>query len=92
MALAIKYEQLLDSREIGGQEALARLAGVDRSLISRILRLRLLSPSIQEQLLELPETPKGRQELGLKKLLPLTRIHDWREQEVSFKSLLGEQT
>ena len=90
MALAIKYEQLLKSGEIYGQEALARLAGIDRSLISRILRLRLLSPRIQEQLLNLSEITKGREELGLTKLIPLTRIHSWSKQETAFAELLHD--
>lgn len=90
MALAIKYEQLLDSGQVSGQDALARLAGIDRSLMSRILRLRLLSPQIQEQLLNLPETTKGREELGLTKLIPLTRIHSWSKQETAFAELLRD--
>lgn len=85
MALAIKYEQLLDSGQIEGQDALARLAGMDRSSISRLLRLRLLSPRIQEQLLELPQTDKGREKISMRAVEALVRIHDWCEQEVRFK-------
>ncbi|MEO0510583.1 MAG: hypothetical protein AAF065_12065 [Verrucomicrobiota bacterium] len=50
----------------------------------------LLSPQIQEQLLNLPETSKGREELGLTKLIPLTRIHSWSKQETAFTELLRD--
>lgn len=88
MALAIKYEQLTTNGAINNQDALAQLAGVDRSQISRILRLRLLSPCIQEQLLSLPDAEEGNDSIPWKDIRPITRIHSWDEQWKQFESLL----
>tara|TARA_B100001971_G_scaffold215187_1_gene259487 strand:+ start:25721 stop:26152 length:432 start_codon:yes stop_codon:yes gene_type:complete len=87
MALAIKYEHLIADEIVDGQDALATLAGVDRSQISRILRLRLLAPDIQEAILNLPEVEEGRDIFNWTKIDVLTRIECWRKQTHRFKSL-----
>lgn len=88
MALAIKYEQLTETGAICSHQELAFLAGADRSQISRIMRLRLLAPKIQETLLNLPEAPKGQDPILWRHINPLTRIDCWNEQQQRFEKLL----
>ncbi|WP_309400032.1 hypothetical protein [Cerasicoccus maritimus] len=87
MALAIKYGDMLDQGVVSNQEGLARLAGVDRSHVSRILRLRLLSPEIQEWLLNLPETTESRDPVTWEQLDELIRMPSWQSQRESLQQL-----
>ncbi|MBL6838094.1 MAG: hypothetical protein ISQ75_03345 [Puniceicoccaceae bacterium] len=88
MALAIKYEQLIERGTIKNQTELANLAGVDRSHVSRILRLRLLAPKIQEALLNLPEAIEGADPILWKHVDPLTQIAFWEIQQIEFRKIL----
>ena len=88
MALAIKYETLIAEGVVKDHEALARLTGVDQGLISRILRLRLLSPKIQEALLNLQETARPRDQIQWGNIRKITRIADWNEQESVFEGMI----
>ena len=54
MALAIRFEQLIQAGEVTDYAELARLGHVTRARITQIMNLRLLAPDIQEQLLFLP--------------------------------------
>jgi hypothetical protein len=80
MALAIKYEDLLAKGAINNHQELADLAGVERSHISTILRLRLLAPDIQEWLLNLPESEKGNDPVGLTNLRTIAAHPSWGKQ------------
>ena len=92
MALAIKYEDLIDSGVVEGHDALARLAGVDRSQVSRIMRLRLLGPKIQENLLGLQEVEAGRDTITWKDIDPITRISSWEKQRELFNRTILKHT
>lgn len=74
-----KYESLITDRLFSDHDDLTSLAGVDRSQVSRILRLRLLSPRIQEYLLNLPESQ--RDPITLEQIKPILLIPAWDEQE-----------
>jgi transcriptional regulator with XRE-family HTH domain len=89
MALAIKYEYLICKGLVQNQDELAELAGVDRSLISRILRLRQLSPKIQEWLLNLPEQESGNDPVDWTDLHPISRISSWKEQRHTLNQLIA---
>lgn len=89
MALAVKYEHLIREKLVRNHEELADLAGVDRSLISRILRLRQLSPEIQEWLLHLPEQESVRDPVGWTELHPISRISSWAEQRRTLNQLIA---
>ena len=91
MALSIKYEHLIHKGLVSNHEELADLARVDRSVISRIIRLRLLSPEIQEWLLNLPEREAGCDPLGWTELRPLTRIISWEQQRRELNRLLASK-
>lgn len=91
MALSIKYEYLIKKGLVENHDELAELAGVDRSLVSRIIRLRLLAPDIQEWLLNLPEIQKGKDPILWENIRPLTRIISWEEQRRELERLLASK-
>lgn len=91
MALAIKYEHLLRNGLVNTHEELALLAGVDRSQISAVLRLRLLAPEIQEWLLNLPELEKRNDPIGWTAIQKITRIASWEEQCKRLHNLIPER-
>ena len=51
MALAIKFQDMIDRGEVKDYADLARLGFVTRARITQIMNLTLLAPEIQEQLL-----------------------------------------
>jgi len=91
MALSIKYEHLLSKRLVDSHGELAGLAGADRSVISRIIRLRLLAPDIQEWLINLPEQNPGGDPVGWTEIRPLTGIVSWEEQRRKLKRLIASK-
>jgi hypothetical protein len=84
MALAIKYQGMLDRGEVAGITELARLCRVTQPRMTQILNLNLLSPSIQEQLLLLPPHTSGKQDIHEKKLRSVCSITDWSDQQLEF--------
>ena len=91
LALAIRLEQLVQARVIANYAALAQLGHVSRARVTQILNLLLLAPDLQEALLFLPRTERGRDPIHLRQLLPLTRIADWGEQRKRWQALLSKQ-
>ena len=92
MALAIRLEGLLCKGAIKDQADLARLGQVSRARISQILNLVHLAPDIQEQLLFLPLTERGRDRLRLADLQPLCRLWSWQDQRRSWRFLYQRLT
>src|SRR5689334_11261346 len=80
LALAIRLEQLVQARVIVNYAALAALGHVSRARVTQILNLLLLAPDIQEALLFLPPTERGRDPIHLRQLQPLAQIADWGKQ------------
>src|SRR5262249_48967171 len=80
MALAIRFEQLVQTGQIEDYADLARLGHVSRARISQIMNLLLLPPDIQEELLFLPRIERGRDVIHLRQLQRLALVPDWREQ------------
>jgi hypothetical protein len=88
MALAWRFEQLLRTGTIRNHAELARLGHVSRARISQIMNLRLLAPDVQEQILFLPSTPRGRDPIHLRLLQPIARLLDWQRQRSRWADLL----
>jgi hypothetical protein len=61
---------------------------VTRARISQILNLLHLAPDIQEALLFLPPTLRGRDALILADLTPIAACIDWRKQRRLWRRLL----
>jgi hypothetical protein len=80
MALALRLETLVRSGQIGSYCQLAALGHVTRARISQIVNLVHLAPDIQEALLFLPPTLRGRDAIILADLQPIAASLDWRKQ------------
>ena len=60
MALAIRFERLLSEGIVANYAELARLGRVSRPRISQVMNLLHLAPDLQEAILFLPRTVRGR--------------------------------
>jgi hypothetical protein len=87
MALAIRMEELIRSRDVTDYAELARLGQVSRARLSQIMTLNCLAPDLQEEILYLPCTIKGRDPIQLRHLLPIASVSNWRQQRARWKTL-----
>ena len=88
MALAIRFDRLIKDGEIEDQADLARLGSVSRARITQIINLLQLAPDIQEALLFLPRTERGRDPVRERHIRPITGILDWRRQRKMWARLI----
>lgn len=89
MALALRCEQLLRQGHIASYAELARLGQVTHARISQIMNLLHLAPDIQEEILFLPRTQRGRDAILLRDLQPIAAQIDWQEQRRMWQRLLS---
>jgi hypothetical protein len=84
MALAVKYQGMVDNGELRDYADIARLGYVSRARMTQIMNLANLAPDIQEELLfptcSLPAERRLRQ---------LARLIAWAEQRRSWRDLLA---
>ena len=80
MALAIRFEEQVRTGVLASYTELADLGHVTRARISQIMNLANLAPDIQEALLFLPRTERGREPLHLRLLQPIAAGFDWKKQ------------
>ena len=92
MALAIKLEKLVGAGEVRDYADLARLGQVSRTRITQIMNLLLLAPDIQEEILFLPRTVKGCDQIRERDLRPIAAIPHWNRQRMLWASLMKERT
>lgn len=85
MALAIKFQVMVDRRELRDYADLARLGYVTRARLTQIMNLLLLAPDIQEEILfaDTRRTPLSSE----RHLRAIVAIAEWSIQ----RKLLGEQ-
>ncbi len=88
MALAIHFERLLREEQVRDQSELARLAHVTQPRMTQIMNLNLLAPDIQEELLFLPASERGRESVHERLVRPLTDVHDWLTQRRRWRGIL----
>ena len=85
MALAVRFEGLLEDGVVKNYSDLAQLGEVSRARITQIMNLRTLAPALQEELLLLSSAAIHRiDERALRRIgLEL----DWRKQKTMFENL-----
>ena len=88
IALAIRFDGLLARGEVRDYAELARLGHVTRARVTQIMNLLCLAPDIQEALLFLPRTTKGRDPIRESHLRPIAAVPDWRKQRRMWRTLL----
>ena len=79
LALAHKFQGMLDRGEVKSMADLARLGRVSRARITQIMDLLMLAPDIQGELLF------GEDDVSLKDLLPIIRAALWSSQRSKWR-------
>ncbi len=90
MALAIRFDRLIKAGEVADQAEIARLGQVSRARVTQIMNLLHLAPDIQEEILFLPRTQRGRDPVREIMVRPITAVLDWRKQRRMWKALLSD--
>ena len=89
MALAIRFERLIEDGHVKDYAQLARLGHVSRARITQIMNLRLLAPDIQETVLFLPRIHKGSGPVTERDLRPIAGEPEWETQRRMWRELTG---
>jgi hypothetical protein len=92
MALAIRLERLVRSGEVGDYADIARLGHVTRARVTQIMNLLNLAPDIQEEILFLPRTEKGRDPIREHLVRPIVAVPDWRKQRKMWQETRTSRT
>lgn len=88
MALAIKLADDLDAGRIKDLADIARLGGITRARATQIMNLLCLAPNIQEAILFLPRTQKGRAPVTERDLRELAQL-SWPKQRPRWRERYG---
>ncbi len=90
MALAIHFDELIRAGEIRDYTDLAGLTDLSRPRITQIMNLLHLAPDIQEEILFLPRTVKGRDPIVERDLWPIEEVVAWKSQRTAWHKLSAE--
>lgn len=91
MALALRFQRLIEDGEVRDYAELARLGHVTRARMTQIMNLLNLAPDIQEEVLFLPPVDSGRDPIRELQLRPIAATPDWRKQRQIWRDLLRPQ-
>ena len=91
MALAIRFEGLVRRGEVQDYADLARLGYVTPTRITQIMCLLNLAPEIQEDILFLPRTVRGRDPLKEKDARQIAAVSHWHRQRKMWAQLVRER-
>jgi hypothetical protein len=80
MALAIRFDRLLEKGVVMNHSDLARLTHVTQPRMTQIMNLLHLAPDIQEEILFLPEVFKGRDPVTERDMRAITKHCEWARQ------------
>lgn len=89
MALAIKFEDMVERGDVKDYADLARLGYVTRARMTQIMNLLMLAPDIQEQLLSSDDVPQCLRERLVRGLCAQVW---WTTQRQGWKALLAAAT
>ena len=87
LALAHRFETLLQAGAVKDYATLARLGHVSRARICQIVSLLQLAPDIQEEILFLGRPERGRGPLHLRQVRPLAAVLNWDQQRRLWRKL-----
>lgn len=90
LALAIRFEQLVQDGIVTDYAELARLGDVTRARMSQIMNLLNLAPDIQEAILFLPRVERGKDSVTERDTRRIGAMADWRRQREEWRQLLTE--
>jgi hypothetical protein len=87
MALALRFEHLLQRGAVRDQAELAELGHVTRARVTQIMNLLHLAPDIQEALLALPRVQVGRDPIVERQIRRIAAEVDWRRQRAMWQEV-----
>jgi hypothetical protein len=87
MALAIKFQDLVDRGEVRDYADLARLGYVTRARITQIMNMLNLAPEIQEEILCMEQASIRKATIAETKVRSITRIVSWEHQRRAWMAL-----
>jgi hypothetical protein len=90
MALAVRFDLLVRSGAVADYATLARLGHVTRARVTQIMNLLTLAPDIQEEILYLPLTARGRDSIHLMQLQPIALTPLWADQRRMWRELMSK--
>ena len=88
MALAIRFDQLIRDGVVADQAEVARLGYVTRARLTQIMNILCLAPDLQEAILFLPATERGRDLMTERDLRPIVALKDWRKQRKTWSTVI----
>ncbi len=80
MALAIEMDRMVRDGEVRDYAELARLGHVSRARVTQIMNLLNLAPDIQEAILFLPRTERGRDPIREHAVRSIAAVLEWGRQ------------
>jgi len=91
MVLAIKFDGLVRRGQVRDYADLAALSYVTRARITQIMNLLNLAPDMQEKILFLPRTVKGRDPIRARAVHRISAVPHWNRQCKMWEALLKER-
>ena len=88
MALAIKFQDMIDRSEVRDYADIARLGHVTRARLTQIMNLLLLAPDIQADILASSAHAEAFPEIAERHLRWLSQIPAWEPQRQLWRELL----
>ena len=92
MALAIKFQDMVDRGEVRDYADLARLGYVTRARVTQIMNLLHLAPDIQEQLLDVGSAYQWRGVLCERYMRQVSMVIEWSEQRWVLEKCLAKSS
>jgi hypothetical protein len=87
LALAIGFDEMIRRGLAKDHSDLARLGCISKERVSQVMRLVWLAPDIQQEILTLPRTPRGRFHVGEVALRHVASKMMWGEQREAWGRL-----
>jgi hypothetical protein len=87
MALTIRCERLIQDSTVADQSELARFGQITTARMTQNMSLLNLAPDLQEQILLLPRTERGRDAVKETYIRPIATTLDWRKQRRMWATL-----
>ncbi len=87
MALAIRFEYLVQTGEVASYAELARLGHVTRARMTQIMAFLHLAPDIQDALLNLPPVERGRDPITERDIRPILGEAAWGSQREAWRCI-----
>jgi hypothetical protein len=91
LSLAIGFEDMIRRGLAKDHSDLARLGCISKERISQIMRLAWLAPDIQQEIMTLPRTPRGRCHVGEVALRQIASKMLWGEQRTACSKLTSQE-